>query len=57
MSFAKSAKEGDILIAEAIALNVSYKLAEFEVNVKSAETQEVYYRFKGMVYRKSESVI
>ena len=57
MSFAKSAKEGDVLIAEAIALNVSYKLAEFDVNVKSAETNEVYYRFRGMVYRKSETIL
>jgi len=57
MSFNKSAKEGDVLRAEAKALNVGYKTAEFDVDVTLAKTGEVLYRFRGMVYRKSEKVL
>jgi len=56
MSYSKSAKEGEVLFAEARALNVSYKTAEFDVDVSSA-AGEVYYRFRGTVYRKSEEVL
>ena len=56
MSFAKSAKEGEILFAEAIALNVGHKTAEFDVNV-SNEYGVVHYRFRGTVYRKSNNVL
>lgn len=56
MSFAKSAKEGDVLLAEAKVLNITHKTADFDVNV-SNEEGEVYYRFRGTVYRKSQNVI
>lgn len=56
MSFAKSAKERDVLLAEAKVLNISHKTATFDVNV-SNEQGEMYYRFRGTVYRKSQSVI
>ena len=54
MHFSKSAKEGEILIAEAKALNVSYKTADFDVNVIHQESGEIYYRFRGTVYRTSK---
>jgi len=56
MSFSKSAKEGMVLFAEAKALNVGYKTAEFDVNI-SDEKGEIYYRFRGTVYRKSDNVL
>lgn len=56
MSYSKPAKEGDLLRAEARALNVGYKTAEFDVDVSLVETSEVLYRFRGMVYRKSETI-
>ena len=52
MNYAKSAKEGDILIAEATALNVTHKTADFDVNVMN-EKEEIYYFFRGTVYRLS----
>ncbi|MEM6632125.1 MAG: hotdog fold thioesterase [Bacteroidota bacterium] len=56
MSYSKSAKEGDFLVAEASALNVGHKLAEFDVEVFEEKSQEIYYRFRGMVYRSSREV-
>lgn len=56
MMFSKSAKEGDVLIAEAKPLNVSYKTADFDVNVMN-EAGEVYYYFRGTVYRSSKEVL
>jgi len=56
MNYAKSAKEGDTLIAEATALNVTHKTADFDVNVMN-ETGEVYYFFRGTVYRSSKEII
>lgn len=56
MTYAKSAKEGDVLLAEAVALNVTYKTADFDVNVMNSEN-EIYYRFRGTVYRSSKEVI
>ncbi len=56
MTFSKSAKEGDVLFAEAKALNVTYKTADFDVNVMN-EQGEIYYRFRGTVYRKSAEVL
>lgn len=55
MHFSKSAKEGDVMIAEAKALNISYKTADFDVNVIHQESGEVYYRFRGTVYRTSRA--
>lgn len=56
MTFSKSAKEGEVLFAEAKALNVTYKTADFDVNVMN-EKGEIYYRFRGTVYRKSQEVL
>lgn len=56
MSFAKSAKEGDILSAEAKVLNLTHKTADYDVNVSNSEG-EMYYRFRGTVYRKSKDVL
>ncbi len=56
MVFSKAAKEGDVLFAEAKPLNVSYKTADFDVNVMNEE-EEVYYYFRGTVYRSSKEVI
>ena len=56
MIYSKSAYEGDVLFAEAKALNVSYKTADFDVNVMN-EKGEIYYYFRGTVYRKSEEVL
>jgi len=56
MSYAKSAKEGDILFAEAKPLNVTHKTADFDVNVMN-ETGEIYYYFRGTVYRSSKMVM
>lgn len=57
MNFSKSAKEGDILIAEAKALHVAYKTAEFDVNIYQKNSEEISYRFRGTVYRKSDLVL
>lgn len=56
MIYSKSAKEGEVLIAEAKALNVNYKTADFDVNVMN-EAGEVYYYFRGTVYRKSTEIL
>ena len=56
MIYSKSAKEGQILYAEAKALNVTYKTADFDVNVMD-EKGEVYYYFRGTVYRSSKTVL
>jgi len=57
MNFAKSAKLGDELIAEATALNLSHKTASFDVEVYSQNPKTVYYRFRGTVYRSSRLVL
>lgn len=56
MSYAKSAKEGDVLIAEATPLNVTHKTDDFDVNVMN-EAGEIYYYFRVTVYRSSKNVI
>lgn len=53
MHYAKSAKEGETLIAEAKALHVTHKTADFDVQVVN-EQGEVYYYFRGTVYRSSK---
>lgn len=57
MHYSKSAKEGDTLIAEAIALNVSHKTADFDVNVYEEKSEEIYYYFRGTVYRGSKKIM
>lgn len=53
MSYSKSATEGQVLIAEAKALHLTHKTAEFDVDVYEEKSEEIYARFRGMVYRKS----
>lgn len=57
MNYAGSAKIGDKLMAEATALNVSYKKADFDVNIWKEGSSEILYYFRGTVYRKSEEVV
>ncbi len=57
MSFAKSAWQGDTLIAEAKALNVGNKTADFEVIITRKGDGEKLYFFRGTVYRTSKTVI
>ncbi|MEM8526472.1 MAG: hotdog fold thioesterase [Bacteroidota bacterium] len=56
MIYSKSAKENEVLFAEAKALNVTHKTADFDVNVMN-EAGEVYYYFRGTVYRSSKLVL
>lgn len=56
MTYSKSAKEGDFLFAEAKALNVTHKTADFDVNIMN-EDGAIYYYFRGTVYRSSKNVI
>jgi len=57
MNFHKSAKEGDVLIAEAIAINVGHKTADFDVEITEESSDETYYVFRGTVYRTSKEVL
>lgn len=66
MNYAKSAKLGDELFAEAKALTISHKTADFDVEVytenpktpQSPKTPKtVYYYFRGTVYRSSKIVL
>ncbi|MBB4119745.1 acyl-CoA thioesterase [Mesonia hippocampi] len=56
MIYSKAAHEGELLYAEAKALNVTYKTADFDVEI-SNEQGEVYYYFRGTVYRSSKQVL
>lgn len=56
MTYTTATYLGDVLIAEAIALNVTHKTAVFDVNIYKESDQEVCYRFRGTVYRKSEVI-
>ena len=49
MIYSKSAVEDEVLYAEAKALNLTHKTADFDVNVMN-ESGEVYYHFRGTVY-------
>ena len=54
--YSKSAQEGELLFAEATALNVTHKTADFDVKVMN-EKAVVYYYFRGTVYRTSKEVL
>ena len=56
MIYSKSAVEGEVLYAEAKTLNLTHKTADFDVNVMN-KSGEIYYYFRGTVYRKSESLL
>lgn len=57
MSFAKSALEGDTLVAEAKALNVGNKTADFDVTITRKSDQKQLYFFRGTVYRRSQLIL
>jgi len=58
MNFAASAREGEVLIAEARALRISHKTADFDVDVwAEGKPQEVRYYFRGTVYRSSRELL
>lgn len=57
MTFAKSAKEGMVLIAEAKVLSLNYKTADFDVDVYEEQSSDIFYRFRGTVYRSSKMVL
>lgn len=56
MNFHKSAKQGEVLLAEAKLLNLSYKMADFDVNIIN-EDGDIYYQFRGTVYRTSKEIL
>ncbi|MEL6717232.1 MAG: hotdog fold thioesterase [Bacteroidota bacterium] len=56
MIYSKSAKEREILLAEAKALNITHKTADFDVNVMN-QVGEIYYYFRGTVYRSSKLIL
>ncbi len=56
MIYSKSAKLGEVLFAEAKALNVTHKTADFDVNVMNG-VGEIYYYFRGTVYRTSKEIL
>lgn len=56
MSFARSATEQEVLFAEARALHIGHKTADFDVQVTNSGG-EVYYFFRGTVYRKNAEVV
>jgi len=55
-TLSKSAVEGEVIFAEAKALNVTHKTADFDVDIMNEEG-DIYYRFRGTVYRKSAEVL
>lgn len=55
-TLSKSAEIGEVLFAEAKPLNITHKTADFDVDVMN-EAGEIYYRFRGTVYRKSQEVL
>lgn len=57
MNFMGSAKEGDALIAIASCTNLTYKTANFDVNVYNEDKSKLMYAFRGTVYRKSDEVL
>jgi uncharacterized domain 1 len=52
IQFAKAARVGETLLAEAKALEIGYKIASFDVNISNL-SGVIYYRFRGTVYRTS----
>jgi len=56
MTYAKPAKEGDILIAEATQLNLGHKTATFDVKVYQKTSEVVIGFFRGSVYRTAKEM-
>lgn len=57
MHFHKSAKLGQTLYAIAKAVSVNHKLATFDVDVMEKTSEQIYYHFRGTVYRKQDTVL
>lgn len=57
MHFHQSAQEGQTLLAIARMVSINHKLATFDVDVVAKESDEVYYHFRGTVYRKRQTVL
>ncbi len=51
MSYAKPAKLGDELIAEAKVIHLGNKKADVDVCIREAKSKEAYFFFRGTVYR------
>lgn len=56
MSYAKSAKEGEVIFAEARALHVGNKTADFTVDIYNEQKEKLYF-FRGTVYRTSKNIL
>jgi len=56
MTYAKPAKEGDVLIAEATQLNLGHKTATFDVKVYQKTSEVVIGFFRGSVYRTAKEM-
>lgn len=54
MVYSKSAKEGDILRAEAKVFSISHKKADIDVNIYCNDEKEAFYFMRGTVYRSSK---
>jgi acyl-CoA thioesterase len=54
MSYSKSAKEGDILTAEAKVISLGNKKADIDVTITCKGHEEPFYFFRGTVYRTSK---
>lgn len=54
MSYSKSAKEGDVLRAEAKVISLGNKKADIDVVITCQDQEEPYYFFRGTVYRTSK---
>ncbi|MEM7374557.1 MAG: hydroxyphenylacetyl-CoA thioesterase PaaI [Bacteroidota bacterium] len=56
ITYPKSAKEGDILIAEAKELSLTYKTATYDIEVRNQQA-EIIALFRGTVYRTSQKIL
>jgi len=54
MNYAKAAKEGDVLRAEAKVISLSNKKADIDVNIFCNNEATPFYFFRGTVYRTSK---
>lgn len=57
MTYSKSPKAGDVLVAEAKEIALGNKTATFDVSVKNEKSQETMAVFRGTVYRTSKLVL
>ena len=56
-TYPKSAKEGDVLVAEATELTLSNKVATYDIVVKIEGSEEVVMLFRGTVFRTGRDVV